>query len=144
MNKTCCNCKQNLSEENFSWKVKDKTRQARCKVCHSEYRKNHYNQNKDKYISKAKVNGKKRKEYLQSRMMAYLKDKSCRNCSVSNSIVLEFDHLDSETKVDSISAMISRGFSWPGILKEIKTCQILCATCHRIKTAKQFNWYKFQ
>lgn len=28
------------------------------------------------------------------------------------------------------------------LMAEIEKCDILCANCHRIKTAKQLGWYK--
>lgn len=34
-------------------------------------------------------------------------------------------------------------FSWDEILDEIKKCEVVCANCHRIRTAKQFNWYSW-
>lgn len=68
------------------------------------------------------------------KLMAYLSDKSCLRCGERDPIVLEFDHIDPTTKVDTISNMICSTRSWTKIANEIAKCQILCANCHRIKT----------
>jgi|TARA_R100000655_G_scaffold21572_2_gene44144 hypothetical protein len=68
----------------------------------------------------------------------------CIACGESNPIVLEFDHVDPKTKRNSVSNMATHGYSIEAIEKEIEKCVILCANCHRIKTAKQQNWYSYQ
>lgn len=71
----------------------------------------------------------------------YLSDKVCVDCGVSDPVILEFDHLDPATKVNNISNMMS--CSWSVILTEINKCDIVCANCHRRRTAKNYNWYSF-
>lgn len=41
----------------------------------------------------------------------------------------------------NVSLMVADGYSWENILKEIEKCQVLCANCHRIKTARDYKWY---
>lgn len=48
-------CSEERPEENFSWKVKDVKRNNTCKDCHRQYRKDHYQANKAKYIAKARA-----------------------------------------------------------------------------------------
>ena len=40
--------------------------------------------------------------------------------------------------------MVTAKISWEKILDEIKKCQVLCVKCHRIKTGRDANWYKYQ
>ena len=35
--------------------------------------------------------------------------------------------------------MIHDGFSWKAIMKEIQKCEIVCANCHRIEHAVNYN-----
>ncbi len=76
--------------------------------------------------------------------MLYLADKQCAACGVSDVCVLDFDHINADDKSFSIARALSNTLSWDLILNEIAKCQILCANCHRIRTAKQFNWYRQQ
>ena len=75
-------------------------------------------------------------------MLEYLSDKSCADCGESDIRVLELDHLDPTTKVFSISQAVKLGHSWNSVMNEINKCQILCANCHKKRTAQQFGWYK--
>lgn len=52
--KKCSGCFLEQPEENFSWKVKNVRRSGRCKDCHKKYRRQHYLDNRQKYIEKAR------------------------------------------------------------------------------------------
>ena len=71
----------------------------------------------------------------------YLKTHPCVVCGENDPLVLEFDHLDN--KKYNVSKM-RQSYNWETILKEISKCQVLCANCHKRKTAKQFNWGKLK
>lgn len=53
--KTCIKCRLAKPETEFSWKVQNVKRVNTCKSCHSAYRKEHYQKNKQKYIDKARA-----------------------------------------------------------------------------------------
>ena len=38
--------------------------------------------------------------------------------------------------------MLASSCTWETILKEINKCDVRCSNCHKIKTAKDFGWYK--
>jgi hypothetical protein len=79
----------------------------------------------------------KRRGENREYVLNYLLSHPCVDCGQSNIIVLEFDHVRGK-KRDTISALLEETLD---IVKaEIdKTC-VRCCNCHRIKTAKQFNW----
>lgn len=56
---------------------------------------------------------------------------------------MEFDHRDETTKSFSVSTVLSNGYAWTTIQKEIEKCDVRCVKCHRIKTAKQKGWFRF-
>ena len=59
--------------------------------------------------------------------------KGCAHCGYrENPFGLQFDHIDPKTKEFAIAGNIAIG--WNKIRKEIKKCQVLCGTCHNIKT----------
>jgi hypothetical protein len=49
-------------------------------------------------------------------------------------VVLEFDHL--RDKLFSVGQDLSRR-SWSSILAEIEKCEVVCANCHRRRTARR-------
>lgn len=136
--KQCTKCNATKPIESFAWKNKAKGKKASCcKECHKVLRDKHYRDNREKSIA----NSKKNREATRKKLWEYLQDKSCVDCGYDNPIALEFDHIDPEAKVASVSVLT--GYSWAKVLEEISKCEIRCANCHRIKTAKQFGWYQY-
>lgn len=62
----------------------------------------------------------------------------CQDCGEVDPVVLEFDHRDD--KIMDVSTMIGSR-SWSVIQAEIAKCDVVCANCHRRRTAKRFGWY---
>jgi hypothetical protein len=106
------------------------------------YYKEHYARYGDTYRARAKARKIAVKQVTRQKLAEYLIDKCCAHCGNSDSRVLEFDHLDAANKSFGISRAFDNSLSWERILAEIQKCQILCANCHRIRTAEQFGWSK--
>lgn len=106
-----------------------------------EYDNAWYAKNKER-VGKKKVQQSYaiRKRNMQF-VVNFLKKNPCIDCGESDFIVLEFDHLDSDTKVKTVCDMVRGSFSLQRIEEEISKCCVRCANCHRKKTAKDFNWY---
>lgn len=115
--------------------------QMYCIICDKEYQKNWYKKNKEKVIKKSKIRNKEINSELNKFILDYLKVNPCIKCGETDPIVLEFDHI--EIKTNSITDLIQKQKSINIIKNEIKQCQVLCANCHRRKTAKDFNWYRY-
>ena len=67
-------------------------------------------------------------------LVAYLRAHPCVDCGEEDPIVLEFDHLRDK------KFGISKGLqdrSWQSVLDEIAKCEVVCANCHRRRTAKR-------
>lgn len=140
--KNCLNCGP-LPIENFSFRNKAKgLRASLCKPCHSTYRTQHYQNNRAKYIAKAKRNIIVQRERNYKLKEQYLLQHPCTRCSESDSVVLEFHHRNRIDKEDAISKMIGNGYSWRTILREIAKCDVLCCNCHRKQTAIDLGWRK--
>jgi hypothetical protein len=69
----------------------------------------------------------------------YLKANHCVDCGETNPIVLEFDHKDPDLKLFNLGD--SKSYSLDKIKNEITKCDVVCANCHRVRTAKTYNWY---
>lgn len=139
---TKCDIEKEISEF-FVRNKKTGKHHTVCKLCASEGRtyKKHYEKYKDKYIARAKKRNDETLKENQQHLLQYLSDKQCVDCSDNRPVVLQFDHRDPEQKEYQISRML-RSYKWETILKEIDKCDIVCANCHAIRTAKQFGWYK--
>jgi len=140
----CTKCSEDKHPDDFFWKDKSKNKKhTQCKECYKSSRKSkeHYNKYKDEYIKRAKIRNKKTRKEIRSKLLEYLSDKKC-TCGENRPACLDFHHIDKNQKFTDISTMIRSGYNWNKILEEINKCEILCANCHRIKTANEFNWYK--
>jgi hypothetical protein len=61
-------------------------------------------------------------------------ERGCTDCGYNtHPAALEFDHRDPQHKRFTISGNESR--RWTDILTEIAKCDVVCANCHRIRTA---------
>lgn len=53
--------------------------------------------------------------------------------------VLEFDHRPDEPKTHGIARMIRYSYSWAAIITEAGRCDLVCANCHRRRTAARLQ-----
>ena len=103
-------------------------------ACRALYKQEHYRLHRRRYIEQAGIRKRavvtERTEYL----VAYLRSGPCVDCGESDPVVLEFDHL--REKKFSISAGL-QGRNWQSVLDEIAKCEVVCANCHRRRTARR-------
>ena len=137
MHKTCSICSE---EKHITEFYKDPKKingcKHECKICYDERDKRYYQKNKHKIAERIKNRKSKIRKYIYD----YLLSHPCVDCGESNPIVLEFDHVGEKTI--NISEIRTYGWSTSRIDKEISQCQIRCANCHKIKTAREQGWYK--
>lgn len=121
------------SIDDFAWRRKRKgQRDNYCRPCRAAYKQEHYAKNRQRYIDNAAA---RRKPLIAERMrfvIAYLEQRGCSDCGERDPVILEFDHL--EEKSFSISDGI-RNRNWASVLAEIEKCDVVCANCHRRRTA---------
>jgi hypothetical protein len=67
-------------------------------------------------------------------IVAYLREHPCADCGEADPLVLEFDHL--RDKKFSI-ASVWRDHKWETVLDEMAKCEVVCANCHRRRTARR-------
>jgi hypothetical protein len=131
----CSRCKTEKPDEEFAWHRRARgQRQTYCRSCGAEYHRGHYQANKQRYIDAA---ARRKKALLQERfifLMAYFRDHPCVDCGETDPVVLEFDHL--RDKKFGIATGI-RNRNWNDVLDEIAKCDVVCANCHRRRTAKR-------
>ncbi len=141
--KKCSSCKEIKEFSSFN---KNKSQSdglnTFCRECSKAKNREYYALNKKRQIKQILAARAKRVKENQKRLYNFLLKNPCVHCNESNPIVLEFDHIHLKDK--NISSMLREGYSWKSIKSEISKCQVLCANCHRIKTAKDYNWYSYR
>lgn len=131
----CYRCGEVKPADDFAWRRKARNqRDSFCRSCRSAYGKEHYAANRQRYIDQA--HAKKRELRLERTLLllAYFEEHPCVDCGERDPVVLEFDHL--RDKLFAIGPKLTSR-SWPSILIEIEKCEVVCANCHRRRTARR-------
>ena len=130
---TCSKCKQDKRDDLFPINKTSKTgRHNWCKNCQNAYNKEHYKKNKQYYKDKSNSQSMKLRKIVRDYKITH----DCITCGEPDPLVLDFDHLGD--KLGNVSTLVSNGVSVKRLMDEINKCQILCANCHRRKTALSY------
>ena len=124
--KKCSSCKddKHLSEFHVNPTKKDNL-STMCKKCSSEYSKQYYIKNRQKYYAHNKSRADRNVEFVQR----VKRNSKCSKCDESRWYVLDFHHL--RDKKYNIADASTSGYSINTIKDEIRKCIVLCANCHR-------------
>jgi 5-methylcytosine-specific restriction endonuclease McrA len=117
-------------------------RKYKCKTCNKEYQAKWYKDNRRKHMDRVNHVRNRNKERTRDFIYEHLSKNPCNICGESDILVLEFDHM--RDKKFNISEAIADNFSIETLKKEIDKCQVLCANCHRRKTAIEQNHYRYK
>jgi hypothetical protein len=133
MERRCGLCGEDKPIDGFNWRRKAKgQRDNMCRPCRAAYKRAHYEANRQRYIDNA---GARRRKIADERMMlvvGYLREHPCVDCGETDVLVLEFDHLGN--KLFNITDGI-RDRALEALLAEMAKCDVVCANCHRRRTA---------
>jgi hypothetical protein len=78
---------------------------------------------------------RKRKIELKEFLRLAKDNQPCTDCGVKYPYyVMDFDHRDPSTKLDSVSILVTQNQSWKRIQEEIAKCDLVCSNCHRERT----------
>ena len=138
--KSCSHCHEKKPESCFG---RDRGKKdgltSRCKLCKRKQERDYYNNpltgRKKAYKSRKKRVIKENQKILYR----YLESQHCLDCGEKDIVLLDFDHVGDD-KVLAVSQMLLNGYSWNTIKKEIAKCDVVCANCHRLRTARRANW----
>jgi len=97
------------------------------KAKQKEYSAKYYAQNREKTINRVKAVNRRNKEKWNK----FKSTLSCIVCGFSHPAVIDFHHIDPETKTDNVHRLVQRG-RYAAAYEELKKCATLCANCHRI------------
>jgi hypothetical protein len=131
----CGRCGETKPLHAYNWRRKEAgQRDNLCRRCRSQYHREHYLANRQRYIDQARD----RKQALALERTKYLieffESHPCADCGELDPVVLEFDHR-ADKSFDVGQALSYR--RWQSILEEIAKCDVVCANCHRRRTARR-------
>lgn len=88
---------------------------------------------RDELLDKARA---RRNELRQ--LLAEHKSAPCMDCGGTfPSVCMDFDHRPGEIKKFAVSAMVGQQRTPAQLLAEIAKCDLVCANCHRMRTASR-------
>lgn len=138
--KRCSTCGEVKPLDDFHRnRSKPDGRQAACKPCNIERNKRWYREHPEARATRMDGYATARRVKAATWLYRYLLEHPCVDCGESDPVVLEFDHL--RDKVRAISTML--GSSRQRIEAEIAKCEVVCANCHRRRSARRGGWFRF-
>ena len=121
--------------EDFAWRRKARgQKDSYCRPCRAAYKQEHNRANRHRYIAQTRV---RKQAVLAERiefLVGYLREHPCVDCGEGDPVVLEFDHL--RDKKFAIGEGL-KDRNWQSVLDEIAKCEVVCANCHRRRTARR-------
>jgi len=139
--KKCTVCKEEKYLADFNLCSRSKSRLSyACKACDRARCKKYHKENPE-VAKNREVRNRHRNHQL---VFDYLITHPCIICGETDPIVLEFDHRDPSEKSFCISAGCSEKRPVKDIMEEVKKCDVLCANCHRQKTAKDRRYFAYR
>ena len=131
----CGRCGELKPVDDFAWRRKARgQRDNYCRPCRAAYKQEHYAATAS-VTSRTRYGGSRSLSWERlAYLVALFKDQPCSDCGETDPLVLEFDHI--EAKRFSVSQGI-RDRSWQSVMDEIAKCEVVCANCHRRRTARR-------
>lgn len=124
--KTCTKCGETKALSEFS------PRACQCKPCRAAMQRD---RRTTEGVAEANARAYVKRKERYDREVAVLKARPCADCGGEFPIIcMDFDHR--EGKEFGISAARYR-YSIERLLAEVAKCDVVCANCHRIRTANR-------
>ena len=143
--KKCCVCKHPFPADHFH-KASDRPDglSSRCKQCMAKYQKKRYRipAVKKRELARARKWKEQRIRYIREQLLIFFATHPCTDCNERDPVVLDFDHVGGR-KIADVSYLIRCGQPWAKLLTEIRKCEVVCANCHRKRTAKRSGWWSY-
>lgn len=111
----------------------------KCRTCNKEYQHKWYLKNKKLQAIRTKSSNEKAANRNRAYIVTYFESHSCVDCGESDIVVLDFDHL--KDKREDVCRIIN-SYSLKSLVEEIAKCEVVCANCHRRRTASRGNFWR--
>jgi hypothetical protein len=126
---SCCGCARSTSDFNRG--------QWWCRECFKRY----FADRGPRHSSQVKIAKERRIGAARGFLAEYLASHLCMDCGETEILVLEFDHCRGVKRHD-ISRLLSQGPSIARLKRELGVCDVVCANCHRRRTARRGSWFR--
>jgi hypothetical protein len=126
--KVCRKCKVEQSIDNFLIPKSTNKPTARCNTCRKESQREQY---------------KRSRPHIKTWIYDYLSSNPCVDCGESDPMRLEFDHRG-EKHFDIGKSFIGKAKNLDIVQSEIAKCDVRCANCHKVKTHKEQDTWKYR
>lgn len=133
--KQCSRCKETKSISNFpSNKSRKDGLSVYCRECQRQYTASHYKRNSSDYKKRALARNYQQLLELQA-IVFRLKEAPCMDCGRTyHPVQMDFDHRDVREKMYNVSHIHLSGRGVQTLLAEVKKCDVVCASCHRLRS----------
>lgn len=135
--KRCRGCGAEKDETEFSWRNKAKgLRQHYCRKCKRRYGRTWYAKNAAAHKVNVALNNERYRAAAEA-IIITAKSVPCADCGRTfPPIAMDFDHVGDD-KIIEVSRM--RTHNLDKMRAEIAKCEVVCACCHRIRTATRLG-----
>lgn len=129
--KICPKCLIELPVESFNFKKKGlPARNWLCKTCIYEYQKEHYRKYPERQFARNKKFSQKTAKFVHDAKI----NKPCMDCGRTFiPFAMDFDHVSGKKEFTIAKAVVGT-LSVKRVISEMAKCELVCATCHRIRT----------
>lgn len=142
----CSKCHKNKPQKAFAtYKTRkgETRRRGVCRKCRGDYATENFERLqawRREYNKKNREKKKARDQAFRVEARAYVekcKARPCKDCKGRfPPVAMDFDHVRG-AKVRNIARLLGSGYKLDLIKEEIKKCDVVCANCHRVRTAKR-------
>ncbi len=133
--RTCGRCREALPALQFN-RLRDGL-QHWCRECFKEYQRGRKEINREQVAAATA----RRRARARAQIRAFLSGRACVDCGERDPVVLEFDHAGPE-KLGAVAELTYRGADEARLAAEVARCEVVCACCHRLRTATRANAFR--
>jgi hypothetical protein len=105
-----------------------------CRSCFAAY----FRARGDLHRDQSRAAKRTRHRALKAHVLHYLREHPCVDCGARDPVVLEFDHVGD--KVADVGRLVAAAASFKAVDAEIARCEVVCASCHKRRTARRARW----
>ena len=136
--KTCTDCCRTLPLESFPIRVDQGVERRRRQCCDCKNRRRRDTEHaSEENLAKARLHSKSRMDIRRAELINFKLERGCMDCGYNkHGAALDFDHRPGTEKLFMIMRDgLTR--SPQALWDEVAKCDVVCANCHRIRTAER-------